>query len=359
MPPAIVTPPPSSPSPKRLLAFRLGAVCGSLLLVFAVIELAARAVSGHWSGSFLERETDLMKSAYPVAHDPRAGWIPLPGFAGRVVQWRAQVTILADGARSNGSAAPPAGPAEILALGDSFTFGAEVSDHQTWPAHLERIVSKPVCNAGVFGYGIDQMVIRGKQIMESKTPRWIVLSFIPDDIDRCELIMRGAHKPCYRLVSGALKAENQPVPPPQPREFGVIRGALGHSWLAHRALMRLDSEWWLQGTGARTVLHHDGEAVAIALLRDFSATAAERGSRLLIVAQGDSQLLPEDQAKAARVLAGLHGAAALTLDLHPNLAALRDADAQQFRSLFQTHMTSAGNEWVARRIAGRLAEENL
>ena len=43
-----------------------------------------------------------------------------------------------------------------MAVGDSFTFGDEVNDGQTWPAQLQQLTGRRVINGGVSGYGFDQ-----------------------------------------------------------------------------------------------------------------------------------------------------------------------------------------------------------
>ena len=75
----------------------------------------------------------------------------------------APVRIDARGFRANGDTRPPADArSEVLALGDSFTFGLGVRDHETWPAQLEQALVKTlgrpaeVVNAGTISYGVFQ-----------------------------------------------------------------------------------------------------------------------------------------------------------------------------------------------------------
>lgn len=53
----------------------------------------------------------------------------------------------------------------ILAVGDSYTFGDEVSDWETWPAQLQKLSGRRVINGGVFGYGIDQAFLRARRLL--------------------------------------------------------------------------------------------------------------------------------------------------------------------------------------------------
>ena len=63
---------------------------------------------------------------------------------------------------ATGEQASPGAP--ILAVGDSFTFGDEVNDGQTWPAQLQLLTGRRVLNGGVSGYGFDQIVLRAEQL---------------------------------------------------------------------------------------------------------------------------------------------------------------------------------------------------
>src|SRR5690606_25037038 len=115
--------------------------------------------------------------------------------------WGTRVTIDADGFRGNGPPAPPGRP--VLAVGDSFTFGDQVDDDETWPAYLERILQRPVRNGGVFGYSLAQAVLRAEEEVPRLGADWLVVSFIPDDIVRCELAKRYAPLPWFSVVDGA------------------------------------------------------------------------------------------------------------------------------------------------------------
>jgi hypothetical protein len=82
---------------------------------------------------------------------------------------------LAQSANSNGigwpsNDEPRSAPAEAgsvcgSAFGDSFTFGGEVEEHETWVHLLSRRVGCTVRNYGVSGYGLDQAVLRYERIV--------------------------------------------------------------------------------------------------------------------------------------------------------------------------------------------------
>jgi hypothetical protein len=87
--------------------------------------------------------------------DSRLGYVPIEGFDGfrKDKGWNnKRVTITKEGFRTNGDADFDL-ENEILAVGDSFTFGDQVANDETWPACLERKLKKGVANGGVSGYG--------------------------------------------------------------------------------------------------------------------------------------------------------------------------------------------------------------
>ncbi len=91
----------------------------------------------------------------------------------------------------NLGAAPATGPM-IMAFGDSFTEGYAAGNDETWPANLERMTGRRVLNAGVRGYGLDQIVLRAERVMPQLKPPTVVLAFIADDVVRTALSVREA-----------------------------------------------------------------------------------------------------------------------------------------------------------------------
>src|SRR5690349_13483737 len=89
------------------------------------------------------------------AYDPTLGWAPTPGSSGAMLGKPFSFTDQAT--REQNRDRPPATGPLILALGDSMTEGFAVGNDETWPAQLERLTGRRVLNAGVRGYGLDQI----------------------------------------------------------------------------------------------------------------------------------------------------------------------------------------------------------
>jgi len=341
----------------------------SALITLAVLEGAVRVIDGQSFSlrNYVADKLTVIASAYPSVYDPLLGYIPRPGYAGSDNVWGTTVTIDERGLRRNGPE-PMAGDAAVLAVGDSFTFGDEVSDQESWPAHLEDILGQPVANAGVFGYGLDQAVLRAERLVQELDPLALVVSFIYGDVRRTQLIQRtGAEKPYFEVVEGQLELRNVPPSENRPRieQMGVLRTLLGYSYLADFAFRRAGAtEWWYAGGFPQVQVHSDGPQVACLLMRRLKQLEQETGTRVLIVAQylhrnildpGSPKSIEELNGSAA-LLDCAEDAGLVTVDTLPTLNRLYRADPDGFQSSYYlaAHMSDAGNRVVAERVADGL-----
>src|SRR5262245_5312857 len=112
--------------------------------------------------------------------DSRLGYVPIEGLDGirKDEGWNnKRVTITKEGFRTNGDVHFDL-ENEILAVGDSFTFGQQVANDETWPACLERKLKKGVANGGVPGYGTAQALERAKRELKTHKYKTIILSIL-------------------------------------------------------------------------------------------------------------------------------------------------------------------------------------
>ena len=75
----------------------------------------------------------------------------------------------------------------ILMIGDSFTFGHNVSDPDTYPSKVEELLNTwgynvNVYNAGVSGYGTDQQYLYIQRILKFTQPNLVVINLHENDI---------------------------------------------------------------------------------------------------------------------------------------------------------------------------------
>ncbi|MBL8730064.1 MAG: hypothetical protein JNM25_16685 [Planctomycetes bacterium] len=312
---------------------------------------ASRGVSPFSSGSYRDLRIDLIRRSYPAAHDPELGYVPRPGFCSSDNQWHALVTIDRDGMRENGAPRPTGD--WVLAAGDSFTFGDQVGDADTWPARLERELARPVRNGGVFGYGFAQTVMRARRMLAAQPARDLVLSFIADDLARCEESRRFTPIPWYDLQGDRLVLRGVPVPDTEldnELDTQLVRRLLGYSALFDVVAWNVSPRWWVsQQREVRVHPPGTGAVIAARLLDQFVPECRARGVRLLVVLQGHG--LDE---RSQRVLAHARSLGVETLDLAQEFVAAAGCDPSLRQRYFAGHMTAAGNAWVAREIAAAL-----
>jgi hypothetical protein len=341
-------------------AFRMLTLGSSLLATGIVLEVAARVYKSEYRyTNFLEYEKNLFRAAYPTLFDPELGWVPRPGVS-RPDQnaWGTRVTLLEHGIRSNGESEWAGQPARsaLLAVGDSFTFGDQVSDDETWPAHLERMLQRRVINGGVFGYGLDQIYLRSVQLLDIFQPAQLVVGIYPDDILRAQLSERsGAQKPYFALDGEDLRLCNVPVPPPRDVPMDPLRRLLGRSFFLHKLMMKIARPYWLTGLWADTPVHDQGEAIACRLVEAWQRLARERGIPLCFVVQYTADVSEHSRGLIERLGRCVHDPGVIFLDLQQALREVRDADPARFAGFYTKHMTAEGNRFVAEQLRAALA----
>ena len=264
------------------------------------------------------------------------------------------MTILPHGVRSNGHETSQLGPNEapILAVGDSYTFGDQVSDHETWPAVLEELVGRPVINGGVFAYGIDQIFLRTTQLLDIYQPDTLIFSFIAHDIFRAQLVeMMGVGKPYFDVSDDTLTLKNVPVPLPENYMIGPFRNLLSYSYFFHKFMTLVAPVYWLQGTEPLKGAHLEGAKVGCLLMRELSLLARERQLEVYVLVQETVDPTPGNLHMLDQVLACVDTRMLHLVDVRSVLAAIQQTDPQQYARYFEkTHMSTEGNAFVARII---------
>jgi len=151
-------------------------------------------------------------------YNPSKGWIPKPNL--RDLKAFNNKTLSTNSKGFRGKKDFPYSKNKeklrILILGDSFTFGDEVSDDETYSYYLQEMLPHTeVINMGVHGYGHDQMLILLKEEGVKYQPDIVILGFLPLDMSRNLLEFRDFAKPRFVLRGGELKLIGIPVPRPE------------------------------------------------------------------------------------------------------------------------------------------------
>jgi hypothetical protein len=315
--------------------------------------------------SDIDLERDLIAGPFVdlFTYDRRLGWGPRPHT--RTVRWGVPVTTGDDGIRSNGGSScrstSPAAP--ILAVGDSFTFGDEVPDEETWPAHLERLLARDpvgvrrcVLNGGVSSYGLDQIVLRAEALIQKYRPRLVIVSFIQDPVRVLERVRHGVPKPYFALTSDGLALRNVPTPAARTPDR-IRRWLLTHSWLvtlvAQRGPRPIRNLF-----GAGTMIEHEltdqrsAETISVRLMEHLQTLQRAHGFRLIVLAQPmstDESTSDETGRVLDAVKRSPTTSAVNAIDAMRAHALADPAHAQSlFHSLWPYfHMSPSGNRYIA------------
>jgi hypothetical protein len=108
------------------------------------------------------------------------------------------------------------GKQRILVLGDSFTFGTDVADNETYSHYLQSsLPNAEVLNLGVQGYGQDQTLLYLQEEGVKYHPDVVVLGFMFMDTYRNLWNFFAFAKPKFEMTPVGLKLTNVPVPTPE------------------------------------------------------------------------------------------------------------------------------------------------
>lgn len=157
--------------------------------------------------NFIDKNIGLTKYHNFLGYVPQSGFdsiINLDGWNNK------KVSILKNGFRSNDNQNYKSN--KFLVVGDSFTFGDQVANNETWPSCLERLKNVGIDNGGVFGYGAAQAVRRALIESQKNNYEHLILSVLQNsNFGRDKLIYRsGFPRPAVIEEDGLIKWEKVP-----------------------------------------------------------------------------------------------------------------------------------------------------
>lgn len=352
-------------APRRRCGAELCLLAASFLLSIVVGELGFRAYEGvpvwQWTNFHHERAARLGVNAY-AHYDADLGWT-------EKADWTSlgdapRVSTTRDGIRNNSAGAvrpPPMGA--ILAVGDSFTFGSDVADDETWPAVLERLLEAPVVNAAVEGFGLDQSVLRVEALMASYQPRAVLLGVFEQDVLRATYSRFEKPKPYFRVSGEALARHNSPVPIDALEREGQPwwRLLVGRSYALDRLLTMVNPFDW--GGFGYELTGEDPSRLGCLLLRRLAEATRRIGAPLILVMQYAGETISEKDEQRPEYFAALIACAqqlgVTVVDEFDDLRSLlHEQGPQALDELYFVkgdatfgHRTPEGNQRVARLVA--------
>ncbi|MBP2294304.1 SGNH/GDSL hydrolase family protein [Azospirillum rugosum] len=346
---------------------------GLILLAFVLAcEAAVRLACGVPLGllrNFIRDHRTLMESSTLLRYDPLLGW----SLAEPTAAERATMPNLIGAHGIRASSPDRLGVVEggILAVGDSFTFGSDVLDHESWPAQLEQALGEPVINAACGGWAADQAVLRAEALVPVFKPKTVIVSCSVESVrDTGAATYAGVPKPYFLVEEGRLVHHNNPVPPTSAEagELGALRAVLGHSYLVVRLMQRLGVAGW--SGPAKETRRTDSDPVEVTrlLLRRLRRLGERHGFRTVFVMQyGAFHIVGRHEKPyswVTRFLDALRADGIEFVDTWPLVHGTYKQGMVPFIKLFQFHdgefghMSIEGNRVVADMIADHLRRQD-
>ncbi len=329
--------------------------------IFARIAYAIPSIAPKLSGldelSWHRKWVDKQKKKnlyYFDDYSPSKGWFSKPNLRNKSPWNGKHLNTNAKGfrGRKEFNYNNPSDKKRIIILGDSFTFGEEVSDNETYSYFLQqRFPNTEVINMGIHGYGHDQMLILLKEEGIKYKPDIVILGFLTEDMSRNILNFRDFAKPKYVLKNNELKLTNSPVPSPEK--------LLRWDWLRPRLL-----DIWSYTT--YTLMKNNGDKlkkekqITKYILKDFAETVTSIGATPLFVYlpySKETMRLEKDLpgevflAETCDTLGIEHCFTSRTLFIE------KVNQGKQFRTAF--HWLVPGHQTVAEAIGNYLIEEDI
>jgi hypothetical protein len=337
------------------------ALIGVALLFFAGLEGALRRHVGVPLLSFHDvRGTGVINILRTggARYDQQLGWAQDPNFVSD------EFNTFDLGLRKTSGKTQVISSGAILAVGDSYTAGSQVRDDETWPAQLEQRLGQRVLNAGVGGYGVDQIVLNAERLLPIVKPRAVIVGMHEDAIQRTTYKTFSTPKPYFIQEGGNWVLKNQPVPAPTaPSPEPLYKRIAARFVTAHLLFNRVAHDWWFSTGGQifERTANDPGSEVCYLLGRLHDRLRAEAIPGLVVVQYyGWSYWRSKPRDKATQdVLNCARRAGYVVIDEHDRIATIAQRSIAELKQYYVMspdgtqfgHMSKLGNKLIATLIA--------
>lgn len=262
----------------------------------------------------------------------------------------------------------------ILAIGDSFTFGDEVSDDETWPHHLQAIQKVRVINGGVNSYGLDQIFLKLSRDLSLIKPKLVVLSTMSNTLKRTTVTHKISSSSCYTRGKpfflkngGALSLrERDEREEKKENRLKPIRSILGHSFILHTFFSNWFPRFWSCATPYENYPSHmitkqSFQEVSCLILEEIRKITRQNKAKLMVLGQAYWSPRKEKYERDQDLAIFLNCAEKLdipTINIDSTLEEIYLTNYNQYQALFFPggHMTNQGNILVAQKINRLLSD---
>jgi hypothetical protein len=341
---------------KPRLAVRAGYLVGCVIVCSVTLEIALRLYLQVPVFTFRDWRGQIIPLSQTSSYDPLLGWTQRSNLVGD------GIGTLEYGIRKNSSRDEQLTSGAVLAVGDSFTEGAEVINKDTWPAQLERTLRIRVINAGVGAYGVDQAVLNAERLLPILKPHAVLLGIYEHDILRVGYRSYSAPKPYFEQENGVWVHKNNPVP----RAAAVEREPwykriLARSMIIHVLMARYYNRYWYSFMRFERAVNDPVKTTCYVLERLRNALEPQNIPALLVVQYGGGiysrgSPRPIHVDEVLRCAHDLRFAIVDEFDRLSGVARVALSDLKQYYvdGDLDAHMSANGNALIASLIAEKL-----
>jgi len=249
----------------------------------------------------------------------------------------------------------------ILVIGDSYSFGPNVTDEETYAAVLRDsfLPDAEVVNLAVSGYGTDQQILLYERDGVPYEADIVVLGFFTHDMSRNGRQFRFYAKPIFEIRDQDLVLADVEIPSPTDLIGFYTSGQRSIRTHGSYVFEYLHQEW-------KGLMRHGPKAstpewaVTEKILERFHRRAHAQGSEPFLLVIHHEQFLETDDCRSAEIAALLvKKAEALGmkyLDLGP---IFRENNTKEDDPLYYGHWTSRGHRIAAEALYRALVDASL
>ena len=255
-------------------------------ITFSLLEISIRIYFGEEIFTLKDYRvsiTEMDENGFPM-YDENLGWKQRPNMG------NGGMITIDYGIRRSGPHQKVVKGA-VLVSGSSFTGGSGVVDEEMWTSIVERNSDNVVLNAAVGGYGLDQIILRAKSLIDKLEPKFVIIDIQDVTIQWSSYSFLTYPKPYFTINNNKLIRHHYPVPTMKTSGFAnkdddwLFVKYLKYSYMSHRIFSKYFPEIWFYKKWQKVVNRKDIDPVKLSclLVRDFKEFLEERDLKFAIV----------------------------------------------------------------------------
>jgi hypothetical protein len=239
----------------------------------------------------------------------------------------------------------------IIVLGDSFTWGENNADNETYPFYLEQLFGGEVevINMGVHGYGPDQFYLYYLREGHKLNPDIVIFGLFLPDIHRTAFHTREFFKPRFLIVNDTLALDPQSSIPSF--EEALKRS----SEIKHKPRLYMFSYFHGFFTKLVRLLHHykDDTEITLKVIETLNSQLQKESISLIVLFIPEQEMVEGGNKDYYDTIPVLEEELKKRNISYVNFQPIFQKEShQRGRTLYRGHMTQEGNKLIAETLHG-------